>query len=184
VIASTGISCREYRGYFVQRQAASGGSGDLPAAAWFTWTTAASHAERLAPGAGAWRLLVLTALLDDHGIPVPVLAAPAVGRYLSGPVAHQPDPQRARSALQALERAGLVTADATAVWVSRAVQAAVRSAVPPDLLDQAARAAADALAEVWRTSVPDADAMMIIARRTRTDPCFPRRTICSSRRPS
>jgi hypothetical protein len=34
------------------------------------------------------------------------------------------------------------------------------------------------------TSVPDADAMMIIARRTRTDPCFPRRTICSSRRPS
>ena len=32
------------------------------------------------------------------------------------------------------------------------------------------------------TSVPDADAMMIIARRTRTDPCFPRRTICSSRR--
>ena len=34
------------------------------------------------------------------------------------------------------------------------------------------------------TSVPDADAMMIIARRTRTDPCFPRRTICSSSRPS
>ena len=28
--------------------------------------------------------------------------------------------------------------------------------------------------------MPDADAMMIIARRTRTDPCFPRRTICSS----
>ena len=34
------------------------------------------------------------------------------------------------------------------------------------------------------TSVPDADAMMIIARRTRTDPCLPRRTICYSRRPS
>jgi hypothetical protein len=34
------------------------------------------------------------------------------------------------------------------------------------------------------TSVPDADAMMIIARQTRTDPCFPRRTICSSRPPS
>ncbi len=29
-----------------------------------------------------------------------------------------------------------------------------------------------------------ADAMMIIARRTWTDPCFPRRTICCSRRPS
>jgi tetratricopeptide (TPR) repeat protein len=154
VIASTGISCREYRGYFVQRQAEAGGNCDPPAAAWFTWTAAASHAVRLAPGAGTWRLLVLAALLDEHGIPVPVLAAPAVGRYLSGPVAHQPDPQRARSALQVLQRAGLVTADATAVWVSRAVQAAVRSAVPPDLLDQAARAAADALAEAWPADQP------------------------------
>src|SRR5271154_6134221 len=34
------------------------------------------------------------------------------------------------------------------------------------------------------TGVPDADAMMIIARRTRTDSCLPRRTICSSRCPS
>jgi len=34
------------------------------------------------------------------------------------------------------------------------------------------------------TSVPDADAMMIIARRTRTDPCLPRRTICCRRCPS
>jgi lambda repressor-like predicted transcriptional regulator len=34
------------------------------------------------------------------------------------------------------------------------------------------------------TSVPDADAMMIIARRTRTGSCLPRRTICSSRCPS
>ena len=59
VIISTGISCREYRGYFVQRQAAGGGSGDPPTAAWFTWTAAASHAERLAPGAGTWRLLAL-----------------------------------------------------------------------------------------------------------------------------
>ena len=32
--------------------------------------------------------------------------------------------------------------------------------------------------------VPDADATMIIARRTRIDPCLPRRTICCSRCPS
>ena len=69
VIISSGISCREYRGYFVQQQAAGGGSGDPPTAAWFTWKAAASHAERLAPGAGTWRLLTLTALLDNHGIP-------------------------------------------------------------------------------------------------------------------
>jgi hypothetical protein len=34
------------------------------------------------------------------------------------------------------------------------------------------------------TKVPDADAMMIIARRTRTDSCLPRRTICCSHCPS
>ena len=34
------------------------------------------------------------------------------------------------------------------------------------------------------TGVPDADAMMIIARRTRIDPCLPRRTTCCSRCPS
>jgi len=34
------------------------------------------------------------------------------------------------------------------------------------------------------TVVPDADAMMINARRTRTDSCLPRRTIWTSRCPS
>src|SRR6266511_4228215 len=34
------------------------------------------------------------------------------------------------------------------------------------------------------TGVPLADAMIIIARRTRIVPCFPRRTICNNRRPS
>jgi tetratricopeptide (TPR) repeat protein len=155
VIISSGISCREFRGFFVQQQAAGGGRGDPPTAAWFTWTAAASHAERLAPGAGTWRLLALTALLDSHGIPLAVFTAPAVGRYLSGPAAaHQLDPQRAWSALQVLDRVGLVTADATAVWVGRALQAAVRSVAPPGLLDQAARAAADALAEVWPAGQP------------------------------
>jgi hypothetical protein len=31
------------------------------------------------------------------------------------------------------------------------------------------------------TGVPDADTVMIIARRTRTDPCLPHRTICYRR---
>jgi hypothetical protein len=34
------------------------------------------------------------------------------------------------------------------------------------------------------TGVPDADAMMINARRTRIESCLPRRTICCNRRPS
>jgi tetratricopeptide (TPR) repeat protein len=155
VIISTGISCREYRTHFVQRPTVPAAGGELPPPTWFTWTAAASHAERLAPGAGTWRLLVLAALLDGHGIPLPVFTTSATGRYLSGPAAEsQLDPQRAQAALQVLERAGLVTADATAVWVSRALQAAVRSVAPPELLDQAARAAADALTEVWPADQP------------------------------
>jgi hypothetical protein len=35
--------------------------------------------------------------------------------------------------------------------------------------------------DIAGTSVPDADAMIIIARRTRTEPCLPRRTICRRR---
>jgi hypothetical protein len=46
--------------------------------------------------------------------------------------------------------------------------------------------------KIWRsrsraiatTGVPDADAMMITARRTRIDPCLPRRTMSCSRLPS
>ena len=55
---------------------------------------------------------------------------------------------------------------------------AYRTGLP---LDRVLFAASRAIAG---TSVPDADAMMIIARRTRTDPCLPRRTICCSRCPS
>ena len=119
----------------------------------------ASHAEQLAPGVRTWRLLVLTALLDGHGIPGSVLTAPATCQYLAGEdAARPPDPQQAWSALLALERAGLVAVDAAsvppAVWVSPALQTAVRVVAPPELLDRAARAAADALMQAWPQHQP------------------------------
>jgi tetratricopeptide (TPR) repeat protein len=160
VIISSGIRCREYRDYFLQRQAqAAAADGELPAAAGLTWTTAASRAEQLAPGAGTWRLLVLIALLDGHGIPASVFTAPAVRRFLAVQAAEDPsDPHQAWSVLLVLERAGLVTIDAAgaapAVWVSSALQAAVRTVAAPELLEQAVRAAADALDEVWPTAQP------------------------------
>ena len=155
MIISSGIRCREYRDYFIQRQAQpAADGGEPPAAAGLTWTVSAAHAEQLAPGAGTWPLLVLAALLDGHGIPGTVLTAPAACQYLAGEdAARPPDPQRAWSALLVLERAGLVAVDAAsappAVWVSPALQAAVRAVAPPDLLDRAARAAADALVQAW-----------------------------------
>jgi hypothetical protein len=160
VIISTGIRCRDYRDYFIQQQAqpATGG-GEPPAAAGLTWTVSARHAEQLAPGVRTWRLLVLTALLDGHGIPGTVLTAPATCQYLAGEdTARPPDPQQAWSALLALERAGLVAVDPAsappAVWVSPALQAVVRAVAAPDLLDRAARAAADALVQAWPQDHP------------------------------
>ena len=85
VIISSGIRCREYRDYVIQRQVPPpADGGEPPAAAGLTWTVSAAHAEQLAPGAGTWPLLVLLALLDGHGIPGTVLTAPATCQYLSG----------------------------------------------------------------------------------------------------
>jgi hypothetical protein len=160
VIASSGIPCREYRHYFAHRRAqlAAAAGGEPPPAA-VTWTLSASHAEQLAPGGGTWLLLVLAALLDGRAIPVTVLTAPAACRYLTdqGAVAG-PDPRGAWSALVALERAGLLAIDQATMppvaRMSRALQAVVRAATPQEVVDQAVRAAADALAEAWPADQP------------------------------
>jgi hypothetical protein len=159
VIISSGIRCREYRDYFIQQAQPATGGGEPPAAAGLTWTVSARHAEQLAPGVRTWRLLVLAALLDGHGIPGTVLTAPATCQYLAGEdAARPPDPQQAWSALLALERAGLVAVDAASapptVWISPALQTAVRAVAPPELLDRAARAAADALVQAWPQHQP------------------------------
>jgi len=102
VIISTGIRCRGYRDYVSDRRSQPAAGGEPAAAAGLTWTVSASHAEQLAPGT-AWRLLVLAALLDGHGVPGMVFTAPATCQYLVGQDAGgRLDPQRAWSALLAL----------------------------------------------------------------------------------
>ena len=87
-----------------------------------------------------------------------MFTASATCQYLKSEGVSAADPGAAWSAVRALERAGLLAIDAAgtppAVWVSPALQAAVRAAAPPDLLNRAARAAADALAEVWPAGQP------------------------------
>ena len=79
-----------------------------------------------------------------------MFTASATCQYLKSEGVCAADPGAAWSAVLALERAGLLAIDAAgtppAVWMSPALQAAVRAAAPPDLLNRAARAAADALA--------------------------------------
>jgi tetratricopeptide (TPR) repeat protein len=178
VIVGSGLTCLDYRNLFARKRAqisnANGRVRDLPAAA-ITWTLSLEQADRLAADGAARLLLVLATLLGSHGIPGTVFATSAVYQYLAGPPArgvtdanHTRDPedrQHAWNALLVLERTGLLALDppgpgtldppgsGTTVWMSRAVQSAVQAALPDGLRDRAARAAADALLEVW----PDED---------------------------
>jgi tetratricopeptide (TPR) repeat protein len=150
VIASSALSCRDYRGYFAQRREQMA----EPAAAAVTWTFSVEQADRLWPGGGAQAMLALAALLDGHGIPAAVFSTPAACEYLAGDGAGRPaDQERARGAVLASERAGLLSVDVAGtppvVRMSPVVAAAVRAAMPDSMRNRAARAAADALLEVW-----------------------------------
>ncbi len=160
MIASSRLTCRDYRGYFEQRRAQLAGTADgAPLAGAVTWTLSVEHAERLSPGGGAQYLLALAALLDGHAIPSAVFTTLAVCEYLgeggSGPPV---DPNVAWGALLGLERAGLVSIDSGSTpptaRMTPTVQAAIRGATTKAVFDRAARAAADALLEVWPDNEP------------------------------
>ncbi len=153
-IASSGLTCRDYRGHFARRkdQITKAAGIALPAKA-ITWTLSVEQADRLSPGGLVQPCLALAALLDSHGIPEAVFASPAACEYITAHRTGEPDPKETRSALLSLERAGLLTIDpesaARTVRVHPVVQAAVRAATPASMRDQAAQAAADALLEAW-----------------------------------
>ncbi len=154
VIANSPQSCREYRSQFARRREQIAGSPSArPPAPAVTWTLSLERADQLVPGASAQWLLALAAQLDGHGIPETVFTAPAVGALLAGGGDAPASGERARAALDALERVGLVTVERVTapptVQVSPVLQAALRAAMPPGIPDQAASSAADALLQAW-----------------------------------
>ena len=160
VIASSGMSCRDYRQYFTQRQKQLVEAGRAEASATaVTWTFSAEYAEHLSPGVSIRSLVTLAALLDGHGIPGAVFTTKAAASTLvMSEVAQPPDPQRTWNAILSLQQAGLMTVDPPgtppAVRISPVIQAAIRAAVPKELYDRAVRAAADALLEIWPRDEP------------------------------
>ena len=165
VIASSGLSCRDYRDHFAQRRAQlSEARSGVRSAAAVTWTLSVEQAERLAPARGAQYLLALAALLDGHGIPGAVFTTSSVCGYLAtggNPgTGHEVAPNVTWGALLSLERVGLLTIDPATtpptIRMSPAVQDAVRAATPERVAGQARRAAADALLEVWPAEEPQA----------------------------
>lgn len=163
VIANSTLACRDYRDYFTRRRQQIGvAAGEVPSAAAVTWTLSLGQAESLLPGASIRLMLVLVALLDGHAIPGAVFSTPAVAAYLGGAVtSFSPtvDPKPAWDALLAIERAGLITVNRMAspptVGMNSVLQAAIRLAAPANVQEPAARAAANALLEIWPTDEPE-----------------------------
>ncbi|HEX4088034.1 MAG TPA: tetratricopeptide repeat protein [Trebonia sp.] len=164
VIASSELTCHDYREHFAYRRDQAGGAGAVggsPAAGAITWSLSVDHAELLSPGV-AQSLLVLTALLDGNAIPSAVLTTNAAREYAAAAVGGSA--AALANAITSLENAGLIFASpepapppaadgapsaAAMMQMSWLVQAAVRAAMPDGMLKGAAIAAADALVEAW-----------------------------------
>ncbi|HMD95258.1 MAG TPA: hypothetical protein VKG80_21705, partial [Trebonia sp.] len=84
VIASSELTCHDYREHFLRRrdQVRAAARAGQPAAGAVTWALAMDHAELLSPGA-AHSLLVLAALLDGNGMPSTVFGTSAARDYLA-----------------------------------------------------------------------------------------------------
>jgi tetratricopeptide (TPR) repeat protein len=153
VIANSPLSCREYRAQFVRTREQLASPDARPSAAAVTWTFSFERADELAPDGSAQLLLALAALLDGHGIPQTVLAAPAAGDFFAGDGDVPASRQRARAALATLEQLGLLTVEQVTapptIRISPVLQAALRAAMPEGMQDQAASSVADALLQAW-----------------------------------
>jgi tetratricopeptide (TPR) repeat protein len=156
-IAGSGRGCREYRVEFADRKQrvnldTADGYATTTAAA---WSLALDSADELPPAGLARPALALTALLSSGGVPGIVLTSQAARHYVAGPQPASEAPSEAgvREALQNLARTGLVTIDpastAYTVRMHHLVQATIRQVLPPAVLKQTAKAAADALVQAW-----------------------------------
>ena len=156
-IAESGYGCRDYRIQFADRKqrinlSTADGFGTTTAAA---WSLALDQADQMPPAGMARPALALTAVLGCGGIPGAVLTSRAACDYITGRqrTGTAADEASARGALQNLARSALVTIDpassAYTVRMHHLVQVTIRQVLPPAVLAQTSKAAADALAQGW-----------------------------------
>jgi tetratricopeptide (TPR) repeat protein len=156
VIASSELTCHDYREHFLRRREQVLGAAAVavadPTAAPVAWALSVDHADLLSPGI-AHSLLAIAALLDGNGIPGTVFTTSAVREHSAVRGTKHALARAVQDGLEALEQAGLITADTSttppALRMNWPVQAAVRAATPEAMLKGAATAAADALLEAW-----------------------------------
>ena len=162
LMADTGLDCRQYRARVADRMRHLAGTpaGAYPSIVASTWAVATEFAEQIPPAGLARPALALVAMLDPNGIPGAVLTSQAACAYLTRYRRGAPvDDLQARSVLYNLARAGLVSIDTTSaartVRMHSLVQATVQQNLTAAEGDEAARAAAEALLQVWpRGDVP------------------------------
>ena len=161
VVASSTLTCRDYRDLFLQRRDEIWtGPDEIPSAAMVTWILCLERAESLLPGSAVRLVLVFLALLDGHGVPGAVFGTQALLGYLGGPATgfSAAGPRQVWDVLLALERAGLIGINRNVapptVLMSSALQEAIKLAAPADFTEPAARAAASALVEAWPAEEP------------------------------
>jgi tetratricopeptide (TPR) repeat protein len=159
VIASSAMTCHQYRDQFLaRRQQLTDPSGPPPPAAAVSWTLSFERASQLASGQSIQSPLAMAALLDGQGIPGNVLSAPAAASYLADGDAAQNGSDPVRAALAALVQAGLLAVtpatEPPTVRISPVLQAALRAVMPEAMVDQAVQVAADALLQAWPEAEP------------------------------
>ena len=164
VMAETGMDCHRYRALVAERraQSPSGPAGRHASTVAATWSLSIEFADSLPPAGLAGRALALISMLGPHGIPGVLLTSQAASAYITGSGAMAPaDQGQTRAAVFNLARAGLVSIDADdaarTVRAHALVQAIARQNLPDAERAAAARAAADALLQVWASpDVPEA----------------------------
>jgi tetratricopeptide (TPR) repeat protein len=162
VVASSNLTCRDYRDLFLQRRDEIwAGAEEIPSTAMVTWVLCLERAESLLQGPSIRLMLVFLALLDGHGIPGAVFGTQALIAYMGGGAAAPfpaAGPRQMWDVLLVLERAGLISInrDVTppTVLMSSPLQTAIKLAAPAEFQEPAARTAANALLEVWPAEEP------------------------------
>jgi DNA-binding SARP family transcriptional activator len=114
-----------------------------------TWHLSIDAADRLPPAGLARPLLALVSSLNPNGIPEDVLTAPSARAHLAGRLGRAAGHDEIRDGLRGLHRFHLITHDASTIGIHALVQRAVREDLGEDQAGEVARAAADAVLEIW-----------------------------------
>ncbi|WP_199440523.1 NB-ARC domain-containing protein [Umezawaea beigongshangensis] len=126
-----------------------------------TWSMSVELADAMRPVGLARPLLELASVLDPNGVPLAVLTAPAARAHLAAAAGRDVAADEVRDATACLHVLSLLGHDPggghRAVRVHGLVQRTTREACAPPRLAAAARAAADALVQVWPEVERDRD---------------------------